>query len=214
VRGVDGFAQAARALQLLTQNGISVGVNCVVCRANFDHLEELVRFVRACGIRDVIFLRLKPGGRARPLYEILRLTVDQRREFYLKLKELTHRYSLHSHVDCAMMPFIYWHHPDAKALRLFAGEGCVGGNEIVEILPDGQVRACSFASKMVGRVWQLPQHWRTSPSLKAYRTWPEDAPEPCQSCGYLELCRGGCRAVAVALTGDFKSGDPECLFAL
>ena len=111
VRGADGFEHAARALKMLTRNGVSVGVNCVVCRANFDHLEELVRFVLDCRVRDLIFLRLKPGGRAESSYESLRLTPEQRRAFYPLMKELTLCYRIHSHVDCAMMPFIYWHHP-------------------------------------------------------------------------------------------------------
>ncbi|NIO67471.1 MAG: radical SAM protein [Anaerolineae bacterium] len=65
VRGVDGFEYAARALKLLARSKVSVGVNCVVSRANYDYLEDLVRFVVGFGVRDVIFLRLKPGGASR-----------------------------------------------------------------------------------------------------------------------------------------------------
>ncbi|MFQ9770846.1 MAG: SPASM domain-containing protein [Oscillospiraceae bacterium] len=35
----------------------------------------------------------------------------------------------------------------------------------------------------------------------------------CASCAYFELCNGGCRAVALALTGDKLGVDPsKCLF--
>jgi radical SAM protein with 4Fe4S-binding SPASM domain len=212
VRGVDGFEHAARALKLLTRNGISVGVNCVVSRANFNHLEDLVRFVTKLGVRDVIFLRLKPGGRAQSVYESLRLTPQQRMQFYTYLKTLTHHYSLHCHVDCAMMPFVYWHHPDEEALRLFAGEGCVGANEIIEILPHGEVKACSFATTTVGEADNLPHIWSTAHAFERFRYWIHTSPEPCRSCRYLQLCRGGCHAVAETLTGDLNAPDPECLF--
>jgi radical SAM protein with 4Fe4S-binding SPASM domain len=212
VRGVDGFQSAARATELLTRSGISVGVNCVVCRPNFDHLEELIRFILALGVRDVIFLRLKPGGRAGSSYEAMRLTPDQRRTLYPRLRELTLRHGLHTHVDCAMMPFVYWHHPDRKQLRLLGAQGCVGGDEIVEIQPDGQVRACSFASESAGSVFNLPESWPIEPAFERFRHWAAAAPEPCRSCAYLALCRGGCHAVTRALTGDSSAADPECPF--
>jgi len=212
VRGADGFEHAARALTLLTKYGIAVGVNCVVCRTNFDHLEELVRFTTRLGVRDVIFLRLKPAGRAQSVYESLRLTPQQRMQFYPYLTELTLRYDLYCHCDCAMMPFIYWHHPDEETLRLFAGEGCVGANEIIEILPDGRIKACSFATKTAGRADDLPQVWNTGHAFEQFRRWTQTAPEPCRSCRYLQLCRGGCHAVAEALTGTFDAPDPECPF--
>ena len=35
----------------------------------------------------------------------------------------------------------------------------------------------------------------------------------CGSCGYFELCNGGCRAIALALTGDRLGIDPsKCFF--
>jgi len=214
VRGVDGFEYAARALKLLARSKVSVGVNCVVSRANYDYLEDLVRFVVGFGVRDVIFLRLKPGGRAESSYQALRLTSEQRTQFYPYLKELTHRYGLHSHVDCAMMPFIYWHHPDEETLRLFAAEGCVGANEIIEVLPNGEVKACSFAAGTVGRAIDLPQLWNSEYFFGRFRNWMQRVPEPCRLCKYLELCRGGCHAVAEALGEGPNAGDPECPFVM
>ncbi|MBI3782687.1 MAG: SPASM domain-containing protein [Deltaproteobacteria bacterium] len=38
----------------------------------------------------------------------------------------------------------------------------------------------------------------------------ERAEEPCRSCAYLTTCRGGCRAVALFLTGRNDAPDPEC----
>lgn len=210
VRGVDGFAHAARALELLTNSGVSVGVNCVVCSANFDHLEELVRFVLGYRVRDFIFLRLKPGGRARSSYTEMRLNPEQRRLFYPLLKEITLRYGIFSHIDCAMMPFIYWHQPDKGVLDRLAADGCVGGSDIIEIQPDGRVKACSFAADTVGAVFQLKELWHTASSLRQFRRWIEDASEPCRSCGYLQFCHGGCHAVAEVLTGDLNAPDPEC----
>lgn len=216
VRGVDAFHHADRAIRLLRRQRIPIGVNCVVSRANFDHLDELARYLRRVGVRDVLFLRLKPAGRAAAGYEQARLTPEQARGFFPRFAALTRRYRLRSHVDCAMMPFLYCHGPDRERLRFACGEGCNAANEIVEISPDGQVRACSFAdgapdgAGRAGDIRHLPEVWHTAPHLVRYRDWAARAPEPCRSCGYLDLCHGGCRAVAQALTGDFGAPDPEC----
>jgi radical SAM protein with 4Fe4S-binding SPASM domain len=210
VRGVDGFKHADRAIRLLRRNRIPVGVNCVVSRANFDHLDELARYLRRVRVRDIIFLRLKPAGRAAVDYERARLTSEQARAFYPRFADLTQRYRLRSHVDCAMMPFLYYHRLDLERLRFTCGEGCNGANEIVEISPDGEVHACSFAVGSAGDARRLPEVWHTAPHLADFRRWKERGPEPCWSCQYFSLCHGGCRAVAQTLTGDFHAPDPEC----
>jgi radical SAM protein with 4Fe4S-binding SPASM domain len=214
VRGVDGFAHASRALKLLRRCGVSVGVNVVVCRANYDHLEELVRFVVDQGVNDIIFLRLKPGGRARVFYMEQRLTPDQGLGLYPLLERFAHKYNVQCHVDCAMMPFLYYHHPDKEALQMYGGEGCVAGREIIEISPRGRVSACSFAKAPACMVSELRENWYDAEGLNRYRDWADKAPEPCSSCPYLNLCRGGCRALAEALSGDFSAPDPECPFVL
>ena len=42
-----------------------------------------------------------------------------------------------------------------------------------------------------------------------FRAWREAA-EPCRSCAYHDLCRGGCRVVSSHVSGDASAPDPEC----
>lgn len=212
VRGVEGFGRAVRAIELLVKNGVQVGINCIVCRENFGQLEELVRFLVTHKVRDILFLRLKPFGRALSSYMSLRLEPAQSLALFPLLRRLTVRYRIRAHVDCAMMPFIYWHRPEKKRVGYLAVGGCVGGNEIVEIQPDGQVNACSFAAGETFPVSRLEELWPAA--FSDYRQWAERAPEPCRSCEYLVLCQGGCHAAARALTGDWFAPDPECPFVL
>jgi len=214
VRGVDGFPYASRALKLLQRCGVSVGVNVVVCRANFDHLEELVRFVVGQGVDDIIFLRLKPGGRANRFYVDQRLTADQRRELFPRLERLAADFGIQCHVDCAMMPFVYYHQPDMETLKMYGGEGCVAAREILEISPVGNVSACSFVKTRTFKISGLQENWDNSEAFSDLRDWTKNAPEPCAACRYLTLCRGGCRAVTEVLSGDFSRPDPECPYVL
>jgi MoaA/NifB/PqqE/SkfB family radical SAM enzyme len=57
-------------------------------------------------------------------------------------------------------------------------------------------------------VTELGAYWRAEDAFGVFRTW-RDAAEPCRSCRYLALCRGGCRVVS-AHAGDAASPDPEC----
>lgn len=214
VRGVDGFVHARRALKLLKRCGVSVGVNVVVCRANYNQLEELVRFVVKQGVDDIIFLRLKPGGRAREFYLEQRLSLVERIKLYPLLERFNHEYGVKCHVDCAMMPFIYYHEPEEEILQYYCGEGCVAGQEIIEINSRGTVRACSFAKLSACQVGDLQDCWKNSDELRKYRVWEATAIEPCASCRYLGLCRGGCRALSETITGKFSAPDPECPFVL
>ncbi|MHA1466258.1 MAG: SPASM domain-containing protein, partial [Candidatus Heimdallarchaeaceae archaeon] len=34
--------------------------------------------------------------------------------------------------------------------------------------------------------------------------------EPCSSCRYVKICRGGCHVVSEFVTGEFSNPDPEC----
>jgi radical SAM protein with 4Fe4S-binding SPASM domain len=214
VRGTDGFPRAAQAIELLVAAGNSVGVNCVVGRANYEHLEELAEFLAEHGVNDLILLRLKPGGRAYRNYQATRMTPEQGRGLFPLIRRLSRRNRLKPHVDCAMMPFVYWHRPKRNILERWSLEGCVGASEIIEIDPAGQVRACSFAPTSACQIADLPAQWQRAAQFLELRSWSGRAPEPCRSCIYLDLCRGGCRALAQTLTGDPDAPDPECPYVI
>jgi radical SAM protein with 4Fe4S-binding SPASM domain len=214
VRGFDGFEKVDRAIRLLIKNGIRFGINCVVSRINYDNLEELIVYLQKVGVRDILFLRLKPFGRATSMYEQSKLTPDQARDFFPKFVDLTRRYKLHSYVDCSMLPFFYYHKPDKNKMEFSGGDGCNGANEIVEISPNGQLRGCSFLSESAGYAMQLQKLWNSAACFMRYRDWRNYSPEPCLSCDYLDLCKGGCHAVAQTLKGDFYAPDPECPFVV
>ncbi|MBZ0235166.1 MAG: SPASM domain-containing protein, partial [Deltaproteobacteria bacterium] len=57
-------------------------------------------------------------------------------------------------------------------------------------------------------VTELGAYWRADDAFGVFRSW-RDAAEPCRSCAYHSLCRGGCRVVS-SHAGDAASPDPEC----
>src|SRR5262249_40170759 len=55
----------------------------------------------------------------------------------------------------------------------------------------------------------LAPYGRQPDASEPFRSW-RNGPEPCRSCEYLSLCRGGCRAVSASPTAP----DPECPLVL
>ena len=69
VRGSGSFEFADQALKSLVLAGVNAGINCMATRVNFDKLEEVVSYADQLHLKEVLFLRLKPSGRAKEIYE-------------------------------------------------------------------------------------------------------------------------------------------------
>jgi radical SAM protein with 4Fe4S-binding SPASM domain len=212
-RGIDGFEAADRALTLLRKAGCNTGINVVVSRRNFDRLESIFRYARKRGVNQVELLRFKPAGRGKDLFAELDLTPRQAFLFYPLVTSLSRRHRVRLRVDCSFMPMVFAHQPDRKRVERFGACGCLGGEMLMSVGPDGAVAACSFAGPESWDLAGLPGWWPSESAFAPFRKWQDHAPEPCASCRYLEFCRGGCHVVAQAVLGDWASPDPGCPLA-
>ncbi len=213
---LDGGAQAARlrAVDLLREAGIRVGINCVVTREGLDGLANLIAFAKERGLVDVELLRLKPSGRGKKDYFEQRLTRAQNENFFPFIRDLSLKHGgFPVKIDCSFVPMFCWHRPDKSLMEKFSVYGCEAGNVLVGVRSDGRFAGCSFLSGEES-IFDLPELWRTSKHLGRLRGFIERAPEPCRSCDYLDICKGGCRAVAAFVAGDAFAPDPECPFAV
>ena len=207
-RGFDGFARAERALRLLRAVKQEVGVNCVVSRTSFGNLSAVARFVRDLRLNELELLRFKPVGRGANLDE--ELTPEQARRIYPLARWLMLRHRIRVKLDCSFAPMVFWHRPSARAAAFWGVHGCVAGDVLAAVAPEGHLMGCSFAGATTIDA-RVPSAVRAAwPSAFAsFRDFVRTAPEPCAGCEYLRLCRGGCRAVAEA-HGSFSDPDPGC----
>ena len=209
-RGISGFAAADRALTLLRKAGCRAGINVVVSRRNFQDLEAILRYARRKSVNQVELLRFKPAGRGRDLFPEMDLTPEQARNFYPSVAALARRHRIRLRLDCSFMPMVYAHGPDPRRLDLFAISGCHGGEMLLGVGPAGEAAACSFAGHEPRDVREILRWWAAPDTFRPFRSWHENAPEPCATCTYLELCRGGCHVVARAVHGTPDRPDPGC----
>lgn len=211
VRGFDGFDRADAAVRSLRKRTRHVGINVVVTRHNFDELDGLFAYARSRKLNEIELLRFKPAGRGAHAFRDMTCSDAQHRAFLPAVMASCKRHRVRVRVDCSYTPMLAHHRPDRELLAGLAVYGCTGGDFLVGAKAAGQLTACSFAAAPSGRpsVDQIGSYWDDPEAFGAFRRW-RDAAEPCASCDYHELCRGGCKVVSRHLAGDAAAPDPEC----
>ncbi len=213
VRGWDGASVGLRALATLRDAGLRTGVNTVLSARNWDGLDALADALLAAGVSEWQWVRFKPTGRGADSYADLALRPEQALELLPRALALEARTGLTLRTDCALVPFLAAHDPPPELLERLGVTGCVGGESLWTRKADGAWTPCSFAEEpeLTSRdVGDMATLWVDSPSLRDWRTYADSAPEPCASCAYRAVCRGGCRIVARHVGGSPWAPDPEC----
>ncbi len=211
VRGFDGFARADAAIRRLREIKRDVGINVVVTRHNFEQLPAIFAYAAERRLAEVELLRFKPSGRGARAYRDLRCTDDQHERLLPAILAAAKEHAIRVKVDCSYTPMLAHHRPSPEILAQLCVYGCTGGDFLVGAKPNGQLTACSFAQPAPDRprVDALASYWTTPGAFGEFRRWREAA-EPCASCEYHALCRGGCKVVSAHVCGDASRPDPEC----
>ncbi len=211
VRGFDGFDRADKAITALRAVKREIGINVVVTRHNFGELDALFAYARKKRLSEIELLRFKPAGRGARAFVEHTCSDAQHRAFLPTVLAAARHHRIRTRVDCSYTPMLAHHQPDRALLAKLAVYGCTGGDFLIGAKASGLVTACSFAHAPRERptVDRLRDYWGRQEAFGAFRRW-HDAAEPCASCSYHDLCRGGCKVVSAHVLGDEHAPDPEC----
>jgi len=209
VRAAGEFAKADQALHWLVEAGVATGINCVVSAANFDGLEDVMAHADRLNLVEVLFLRLKPSGRAQAVYHDLKLSPEQGRALFPRLRKLARRYRPRVQVDCSFIPHLCAHRPSRRLMQALGVDGCGAGDLLLGVRADGRINGCSHHPDSFGDLRDLSALWNGHPHFQSFRQRQVDHPT-CRACRYLPVCRGGCPLFSQFLLGDFHAPDPEC----
>ncbi len=204
------FKEIDKGINLLRRYNKHVGLNVVLSRENFDIIENIVKYAESTKLEGILLLRFKPAGRAKREYLNKRLTNKQNLEFYNLLNKFHKNYKVRIYIDCSCIPLLSSHNIPIKALEFFSVMGCDGGDTLIGINPQGKMNSCSFAEGFAGSIFDFEKIWAKNTHFKKFRDWYKTASEPCKSCKYLNICKGGCHVVSEFITGNFHAPDPEC----
>jgi pyrroloquinoline quinone biosynthesis protein E len=212
--GDDGRSSHAvcRALCLLLDSTVQVGVNLLVTPALLSHLHQVLARLQVLGVRRVTFLRPKPpvvpteAGRA--WYEANRL----RRTDLLYLRDVLNAWQgvLRIEVGSALVGLMGDAEP--AVLRRRGIYGCAAGRRMCTVWPDGRVTPCSFLADLdAGNVRQMPFDalWARGAGWERLRDLATRPSGGCAGCAAEPQC-GGARCAARYERGDPFAGDAEC----
>ena len=227
VRGFDGAHVAERAIALLIEAGVAVGINVVLTRASFgahgEGLEATCARGAALGAREAQLLRYKPAGRAASLeYLARRLSREQVLALPQAIGRIVGRGAPSIRVDCALVPFLGAQTDGARdepssfgveELAALGVMGCEAARGLAAVKADGRVAPCSFLEASDARpdaLRSLDDARGRDATLSAHRSYADAPPAPCDTCAIHAVCRGGCRVVAAHVGGSPFAPDPEC----
>jgi radical SAM protein with 4Fe4S-binding SPASM domain len=204
------FDMADQALGFLIKAKVPAGINCVIGRDNFDGITKLFEYAAQKKLNEIEFLRLKPSGRGIDKYQNHRTTYEQNISLTPMLARLSNQFGITAKIDCSFVPMLCCHNPPVDLLEAMATYGCEAGNVLLGIRSNGQVSGCSFLKGSGLSVFDLHPGMNRQSHFEKITNWMQKAPQPCKSCNYLDICKGGCHAVAEFVTGDFNNPDPDC----
>ena len=208
-RGVVGsFDAAVRGIRALRRAGVEVQINTTVTRQNRHLLEDIHALAVSLDVQALHPFLLVPTGRGADLSgeelsaaeyeETLGWICERQRTSPLELKPTDA--PQYRRIACQM------NGRDARS----PAKGCLAGTGFAFIGHCGDVQPCGYFDLKLGNVRETPfsRIWRESPVLDDLRH-PERLKGKCGVCEYRAVC-GGCRARALAKTGDYLAEEPAC----
>ncbi len=207
-RGVEGaFDAAVSGIAAARRAGVEVQVNTTVTRRNWRMLDEMHDLAVRLDAQALHPFLLVPTGRGAGLSgeelgaaeyeEALGWVCRRQRTSPLELKPTDapqyRRIAIQQGVACASR-----------------GRGCLAGTGFAFISHVGGVQPCGYFDMTLGNVRETPfsRIWRESPVFADLRR-PERLKGKCGVCEYKAVC-GGCRARALAVSGDYLAEEPNC----
>lgn len=215
IRQGSNFEQVLQSARGCAKQGLLEAINFTILKSNYTEIPGILELAASIGAPKVTFIGLKPCHN----YSEELLTPIE----YEEAIELTCQAAQKTGVEFFFdEPFFWATVKDRGLVARMPVEGagvvvpsttaCAFGDYLF-IEANGAVKPCSFAQFVLGNVNSKPldEIWSeslSSPFLQKIKD-PKTRTGYCQSCPYLEDCKG-CRSRTFALTGDWFASDPVC----
>jgi len=183
--GLSSLQKTLEGISILKQYDVFIGVTCCVGKSNYLRPEKILSFFLELGIKSIKFLRIKGNNHEA-------ITAHQYADFLIKI------FNLWLELDDVDLEI-----RDIKSIvnLLFGGEfrecwltgRC---DRYATVYSDGTIFTCdSFRNEphlQFGTVFESYSEVLRSSNFRNFLATIEKAKEPCKSCRWQLLCRGGC----------------------
>jgi radical SAM protein with 4Fe4S-binding SPASM domain len=216
-RGVAGsFQKALEAIRLFKQANFRIVISSTVNKMNINLISDLIDLALHMGAAVFKTTLFMPVGRGKASRSELELDSDDVYRLALmieeKEKQVGDRLTLFKDgfypwlLDGNSLPEPAW----MRSHNI----GCAAGTSSIFLTADGNVVPCPFLRHLVaGNVLRddFIEIWRSGVFSIFRYLCQNDLKGKCSSCSHLGgECYGGCRAAALASSGDIYGEDPLC----
>ena len=209
-RGHGAFEATAAAIGRLRAQRLDFIVQTTITKGNRSELPTLVEWAATQGAVSFNAYFLVPTGRGARLSD---LTAQEYEQVLTELVHLHRQYQgrMMIRAKCAphFMRLVHAIAPDSTILNYETR--CPCGLQYCRITPDGKLTPCPYIPTAAGdlRRDHFARLWKEAPLFRELRGGSLGG--RCGRCEYRGMC-GGCRARALATTGDILADDPSCVY--
>jgi AdoMet-dependent heme synthase len=208
--GRHALERTVEALERLREQRLDFVVQTTATPGNADEIPALVDWAAAQGAVCFNLYFLVPTGRGSTLPDLPAERIEELLGL-LALAEQRHRGGMMVRAKCAPHFMRHVHATSLGSPLLSYRTRCPCGIDYCRITPDGKLTPCPYMPSVAGdlRRQSFSEIWRGSEVFAALRR--RELGGRCGRCEYRLVC-GGCRARALATTGDYLAEDPSCVY--
>ena len=225
-RGLEGaYRKSLDAIALIQKHGGNAGIRFTLTNETKDSFYSIFELAESIGVNKIYISHLVYSGRGLDNLAI-DITPEQRREFVEFIINRAFRYYREKRgIDVVTgnmeMDAIYFlnkfsklypEKADEMRKRLKEWGGNSAGRRLVNIDWMGNVKPDPFFPFTVGNITEKPfsEIWSGGEILDKLRVHPRELSGKCNDCKVIDICNGGSRSRAYAISGDLWAEDPSC----
>lgn len=216
-RGIEGaFDKTINGIKKLKANNIDVALRTTVSILNYKEIEKIVQLAIDLQVSKLELREVIPVGRGKKIWKKIALPTK-------KYIELVQKFLDYKNINVTCGDPITIPH-NSKLLNklmslgnIFNGtllSGCLVGRSVLYINACGDVFPCSYLPIFLGNIREkkLEEIIKSSETLNLLKNYKNHLKGRCRNCKFKYIC-GGCRAVALSLTGDLLGEDTRCFLS-
>lgn len=201
-RRTGSFQLAMSAINFALASSLSTWVNMTLTNHNWLQVENHLVSLERLGVRNFTFTRFTPTGSGKNAYMSLSA---------VEIAQLIHVFDKFrkNHPHCSVLIANAVPRCILPAGLAHYSEPCSYGVDRFYVNVHGDLMTCGMSRIVLGNVITQTIHDIKKDSDVYKRLCVCDSlPSSCQQCNEILLCRGGCRAAALATTGSLDGIDP------